>query len=82
MQWPREFVTEFVDPESKKNIKLSHKYTARYPMLSVTGQASGKGTVIDFVPGTSKSVILAAGCDGFGFKYGSIVGLEIADLCG
>ena len=33
MQWPREFVEEFVDPNQAKNVKLSHKYTARYPML-------------------------------------------------
>lgn len=57
--------------------------TCRYVQLAVgTSEASceGFGAVLDFVPGTNGQVVLASGLDGYGFKYGSIYGLELLEL--
>eukprot|EP00391_Amoebophrya_sp_Ameob2_P011768 CAMPEP_0178997406 /NCGR_PEP_ID=MMETSP0795-20121207/8906_1 /TAXON_ID=88552 /ORGANISM="Amoebophrya sp., Strain Ameob2" /LENGTH=2133 /DNA_ID=CAMNT_0020689903 /DNA_START=1017 /DNA_END=7418 /DNA_ORIENTATION=- len=55
-----------------------NSYTCRYPQLAVDGKKFG--AVMDFVPGYDNRVVLAAGFDGYGFKYGSLYGKEVLDL--
>eukprot|EP00392_Amoebophrya_sp_AT5.2_P007372 g7386.t1 len=55
-----------------------NSYTCRYPQLAVDGK--NFGPVMDFVPGYDNRVVLAAGFDGYGFKYGSLYGKEVLDL--
>ena len=37
--------------------------------------------IIDFLPGYDKDVIIATGFSGHGFKFASVVGEILSDLC-
>ena len=61
------------------NISYSHCYTCRYPKLSFDGGKSFK-QVFDFVPDSNQQIVVVAGLDGYGFKFGSIYGKEFLEL--
>ena len=37
--------------------------------------------LIDFVPDTNRSVLICSPCSGHGFKFASVIGEIVADLC-
>lgn len=61
--------------------KAMHTYSCFYPGLSIEASDDFRA-VIDFVPHTHRRVVVAAGFDSYGFKYGSIIGEEILTVIG
>lgn len=70
-----DFLTKHMPDQPRKVVSSA---TCHYPRLAVNGKDFKP--VIDRVPGTDGRVILAAGFDGYGFKYGPLYGLEVLDL--
>lgn len=69
------FLEKYIPDQPRKTVSVA---ACHYPRLAVKGDAFKP--VIDRVPGTDGRVILAAGFDGYGFKYGPLYGLEVLDL--
>lgn len=52
-------------------------HNCHYASITLDGE---NRQVCDFVPKTGNRVILCAGFNGWGFKYGSLIGSEVQDL--
>lgn len=75
----QESIDNFVKECVGSIVSFRHSYTCRYPELSLDGGKSYK-PVFDFVPGSNEQVVVVAGLDGYGFKFGSLYGIEFLEL--
>lgn len=88
----RRFVREHLHESIVDSNSSSADYsTCRYVRLRIQKpvQSNSKSNsidyypsqqIMDFVPNTSNRIVLLSGLDGYGFKYGSLYGLEVGDL--
>jgi len=70
-----DFLKKYMPQQNRTAVSCA---TCHYPRLAIDGE--NFKPVIDVVPNTDGRVVVLAGFDGYGFKYGPLYGLEALDL--